>query len=618
MMGRYLDLEAEEAYDKFKRSRGILGFTLGKATELKSFQEIQHETKAYNNSYLGIVTVALDKIVGSVGKIEDFDKNFIPRNKIVKIRWCSIYKEMVSNGNLPPIQLYKIRDEYFAYDGNHRISVAKYLNAKSTEAEVTEFFPSTDDPKDVIYWEKFYFYKQTDINEINSDQPGAYERLIRRIQNFEKNVNNFSKEQYNFKEISKIWYNTIYRPTIEILEINGINEETRKEKFGDIFLSFLDFKSYLEEGGKRFFGYCYSLIHDLNESKRNYSRNWKNSIYLDSYLIKLFLGLYKYDVERSLSSERIEKLLYIRNFFNTNISNEIKIVDKMEKYFNENNLFLSPENMILWNKNFLTPHYNLLVSEINKREISCFINNPKLIEDKGRMFLELLAYKKIFEKIYNKKLNELELVLLFILEVAIPLGKVLDEASIPKEELNNIYFLLSKRYAHYLSHNSKISFDSLYKNYDRSSKSSFQEKLKFLIYGKNVDIPETLTELKELLSSTEIKQLNEIMDTYDRTSNYKTEVFLKKLREEFIEENGIVWINKFETDLKSLSENPEVMVNFNTYLLMEFLKDSPYPYTLIDFYVDILNHCSYLGADRQYANIITLAVEYIHSFQYKL
>ena len=157
MMGRYLDLEAEEAYDKFKRSRGILGFTLGKATELKSFQEIQHETKAYNNSYLGIVTVALDKIVGSVGKIEDFDKNFIPRNKIVKIRWCSIYKEMVSNGNLPPIQLYKIRDEYFAYDGNHRISVAKYLNAKSTEAEVTEFFPSTDDPKDVIYWEKFYF-----------------------------------------------------------------------------------------------------------------------------------------------------------------------------------------------------------------------------------------------------------------------------------------------------------------------------------------------------------------------------------------------------------------------------------------------------------------------------
>ena len=407
MMGRYLDLEAEEAYDKFKRSRGILGFTLGKATELKSFQEIQHETKAYNNSYLGIVTVALDKIVGSVGKIEDFDKNFIPRNKIVKIRWCSIYKEMVSNGNLPPIQLYKIRDEYFAYDGNHRISVAKYLNAKSTEAEVTEFFPSTDDPKDVIYWEKFYFYKQTDINEINSDQPGAYERLIRRIQNFEKNVNNFSKEQYNFKEISKIWYNTIYRPTIEILEINGINEETRKEKFGDIFLSFLDFKSYLEEGGKRFFGYCYSLIHYLNESKRNYSRNWKNSIYLDSYLIKLFLGLYKYDVERSLSSERIEKLLYIRQFFNTNISNEIKIVDKMEKYFNENNLFLSPENMILWNKNFLTPHYNLLVSEINKREISCFINNPKLIEDKGRMFLELLAYKKIFEKIYNKKLNEL-------------------------------------------------------------------------------------------------------------------------------------------------------------------------------------------------------------------
>ena len=319
-----------------------------------------------------------------------------------------------------------------------------------------------------------------------------------------------------------------------------------------------------------------------------------------------------------MAPERIEKLLYIRNFFNTNISNEIKIVDKMEKYFNENNLFLSPENMILWNENFLTPHYNLLVNEIKKREIPCFINNPKLIEDKGRMFLELLAYKKIFEKSYNKKLNELELVVLFILEVAMPLGKVLNEASIPKEELNNIYFLLSKRYAHYLSHNSKISFENLYKIYDKGVKSSFQEKLKFLIYGKNSDIPETLTELKELLSSNEIKQLDEIMDKYDRTSNYKSELALKKFREEFIEEPNVTWIKKFETDLESLSENPEVMVNFNTYLLMEFLKDSPYPYTLIDFYVDILNHCSYLSTDRQYANIITLAVEYIHSFQYKL
>lgn len=618
MVNNFLYIEAEDAYDKFKRSRGILGFTLGKTEELKSFKRVQEEMKAFNNSYLGIRTVNLEQIVGSVGKIEDFDKNFIPRNKIVKTRWCNIYKEMVSEGNLPPVQLYKIKDEYFAYDGNHRISVAKYLNAKSTEAEVTEFFPSTDDPHDVIYWEKFYFYKQTEIDEIHSDNSGTFEFLVRKIQEFEKKFKATTTENLNFKEISKLWYKNIYRPIIEILEINGINEETRKEKFGDIFIDFLDFKNYLEEGGTRGFGYCYSLMHFLNKSKKNYNQNWKNSIYLDSYIIKLFLNLYKNDVESSLPIEKLHKLIYIRQYFQTNISNEIKIVNKMEKYFNENNLVLSLVNMDLWNKDFFEPLYTLLISEVEKFKIPCFINNPSLLEDKGKMFLELLAYKKIYEKIYRRKISELELVLLFILEVAMPLGKVIEEHKIPKEELNNIFFVLSKRYSNYLSYKNRVSFETLYKLYDQGNKTVAQEKLKFLIFNKNQGVPELFSDLKSVLDPNDSKLLEELMEKYGRSFNYKTEFYLKKFKEEFEEKAEVSFVTKLSEDLSELSNNSEIMLNFNTYLLMEFIKDAPYPYTLFDFYVTILNHCAYLGNDRQYMDILTLTMEYVHSFHYEL
>ena len=44
MINKYLNIEADDAYEKFKRSRGILGFTLGKTEELKSFREIQRKT----------------------------------------------------------------------------------------------------------------------------------------------------------------------------------------------------------------------------------------------------------------------------------------------------------------------------------------------------------------------------------------------------------------------------------------------------------------------------------------------------------------------------------------------------------------------------------------------
>lgn len=617
MINKYLNIEADEAYEKFKRSRGILGFTLGKTEELKSFREVQNELKAFNNSYLGIRTVPLDQIVGSVGKIEDFDKNFIPRNKIVKNRWCNIYKEMVSKGNLPPVQLYKIKDEYFAYDGNHRISVAKYLNSKSTEAEVTEFFPSTDDPKDVIHWEKFYFFKQTEIDEIFTENSGTYELLVRKIQDFEKKIKRVN-QNITFKEAAKLWYNNIYKPITEILEINGINEETRKEKFGDIFIDFLDFKNYLEEGGQKVFGYCYSLIHFLNKSKKNYNLNWKNSIYLDSYLIKLFLNLYKNDIESSLSLDKLHKLIYIRQYFQTNISNEIKIVNKMEKYFNENNLTLSLENMDLWNTDFFEPLYSRLTAEVNKRSIPCFINNPSILEDKGKMFLELLAYKKIYEKSYERKISDLELVLLFILDIALPLGKVIEENKIPKEELPNIYFVLSKRFANYLSLNSEVSFETLYKLYDQGNKNIVQERLKSLIFNKNHGVPELFSSLKASLSSNDAKLLDELLENYGKSFNYKTEFYLKMFKEEYEEKDDITFIQKLSKDFKELANNSEITMNFNTYILMEFIKDSPYPYTLFDFYVAILRHCSYLGPDRHYIDIITLALEYIHSFKYEL
>jgi len=39
---------------------------------------------------------------------------------------------------LPPIDVYKIGDVYFVQDGNHRVSVARQLGAKSIQGFVTE------------------------------------------------------------------------------------------------------------------------------------------------------------------------------------------------------------------------------------------------------------------------------------------------------------------------------------------------------------------------------------------------------------------------------------------------------------------------------------------------
>jgi hypothetical protein len=43
--------------------------------------------------------------------------------------------------DLPPVELYEIRDAYFVMDGHHRDSVARYHDVPTVEATVAEFHP---------------------------------------------------------------------------------------------------------------------------------------------------------------------------------------------------------------------------------------------------------------------------------------------------------------------------------------------------------------------------------------------------------------------------------------------------------------------------------------------
>ena len=175
--------EAKNAYSKFiKESKiGFLGFYFAKNNELKNFLEAQKESGAYNNSYIGIKDVAIDKIKGSVQKYMDFDKNFVPKNEVIEDRWCRVYIALYDGISLPPVQLYKIKEDYFVYDGNHRVSVANFLNFSTIEAEVTEFIPSTDTKENAIYREKFMFEKMTGIDGVVFTEANQYERVIKEI-----------------------------------------------------------------------------------------------------------------------------------------------------------------------------------------------------------------------------------------------------------------------------------------------------------------------------------------------------------------------------------------------------------------------------------------------------
>jgi hypothetical protein len=105
---------------------------------LLSFDEAKDTFSPWSQVYRGMRIVEVEKITGSVGRSHDFDGSFLPRNRSTNARWSRVDSAYHQGVELPAVSLYKIGDEYFVRDGNHRVSVARYHKVAAIDAEVVE------------------------------------------------------------------------------------------------------------------------------------------------------------------------------------------------------------------------------------------------------------------------------------------------------------------------------------------------------------------------------------------------------------------------------------------------------------------------------------------------
>jgi hypothetical protein len=103
---------------------------------LLSFDDLRREHATNNRLHRGTRVVEVEEIVGSVGRWRDFDRSFLPARTSMAERWKRIDRAFQRGEDLPPVELYKIRDSYFVMDGHHRVSVARFHDVPTVEATV--------------------------------------------------------------------------------------------------------------------------------------------------------------------------------------------------------------------------------------------------------------------------------------------------------------------------------------------------------------------------------------------------------------------------------------------------------------------------------------------------
>ena len=87
---------------------------------------------------LGLQTIQLNTVVGTVDSTRDFDRRFRPTTGRVRERWERLALAQRRGEAIPPIDVYRIGDMHFVQDGHHRVSIAIATGAKTIEAYVTE------------------------------------------------------------------------------------------------------------------------------------------------------------------------------------------------------------------------------------------------------------------------------------------------------------------------------------------------------------------------------------------------------------------------------------------------------------------------------------------------
>jgi hypothetical protein len=87
---------------------------------------------------LGLQTIRLDTVVGTVDSRRDFDRHFRPTSSRVRERWERLALAQRRGEAIPPIEVYRVGDLHFVIDGHHRVSIALATGQKTIDAYVTE------------------------------------------------------------------------------------------------------------------------------------------------------------------------------------------------------------------------------------------------------------------------------------------------------------------------------------------------------------------------------------------------------------------------------------------------------------------------------------------------
>ncbi|UCH59306.1 MAG: universal stress protein [Anaerolineales bacterium] len=278
----------------------IIGRIRGESVELLSYEEVRQKLRVEGSSEQGLQNIPIEAIVGSIGRYNDFTRDFLPRRDSIQERWARVKLAVTGSTGLPPIDVYQIGEAYFVKDGNHRVSVAKQMGANYIQAYVTEvrtrvpITPDIEPDELILKAELASFLEISRLDEVRPGSdlsvtlPGKYPIIQEHIDVHRYFMGIEQQREIPYIESVTHWYDTVYMPLIETIRERGILHNFPNRTETDLYLWITIHRHELEEELE----WEIKLETALNDLVESHGTQFKSSIsrFGDKLLSVLSLG----------------------------------------------------------------------------------------------------------------------------------------------------------------------------------------------------------------------------------------------------------------------------------------------------------------------------------------
>ncbi len=205
-------------------------------TETLSFSDVVEALGRRGEHDRGLQLIPLDRIVGSVDKVRDFDRRFRPTSDRSRQRWERLAEKSRLGEYLPPIDVYQLGNMYFVRDGHHRVSVARAQGATDIDAHVVQIDTVIDTegiggPRDLEgkNW-GLRFLQRVPLTgerraEINCTDPTDYPRLAEMVEAWACRLMQREGDWFDKETMARRWFDEEYTPVVTLIDDAGVRGE---------------------------------------------------------------------------------------------------------------------------------------------------------------------------------------------------------------------------------------------------------------------------------------------------------------------------------------------------------------------------------------------------------